>query len=259
MFDIALIIFTLFGAVVGYFRGAYAGIILLFSTYVPLFVFVYFYDFISEFIDGVIANTAQGSTAALGSLGAFSGIIALLGFGGAVFFITRLILKIMSIERLDLGDKIGGFIVGAIGQTIVASLAFFLIYTAIPTKTAQIVQGSYWVKILRPIHLMTYPHYLSFLQLRTQKLSLSIAQNGVGNTLLGGISIASINEGLGFDAPDLAKTKEAITALAKNIDIEEFSALVSETDLSDLSAEDIDRQIQEEQAARLQIIQRQIQ
>ena len=259
MVDIALIIFTLFGAIMGYLRGAYAGIILLFATYLPLFVFVYFYDFITEFIDGVIQNTSQSSTAALGCLGAFSGIIAFLGFGGAVFFITRLMLKIMSIEKLELGDKIGGFIVGAIGQTIVATLAFFLIYTAIPTKTAQVVQGSYWVKILRPIHLFTYPHYLSFLQARTQKLSFSIAQKGVGETLLGGVSVGGINEGLGFDAPNLAEAKEAIAALAKNIDIEEFSALVKQTDISDLSAEEIDRQIQKEQATRLNIIKNQLQ
>ena len=259
MVDIALVIFTLFGAILGYLRGAYASIVLLLSTYLPLFVFVYFYDFITEFIDGIIQNSSQTSTAAIGSIGAFSGIIALIGFSGAIFVITRLLLKIMSIERLELGDKIGGFIVGMIGQSIAATLTFFLIYNAIPTKTAQVVQGSYWVKILRPIHLFSYPYYLSFMEQRTQKLSLSIAQKGVWSTLLGGVSVDGINEALGFDAPNLTKAKEAINALAKNIDIEEFAAMVEQTNISELSAEAIDRQIQKEQATRLNIIKNQLQ
>jgi len=94
---------------------------------VPFFTFVYFYDFISEFVSGIFANTSDGATAALGSLGAFSGIIAVCGFSGAVFFGTRILLKILKSEQLDLGDKIGGAVVGFIGQNIVATLAFFLI------------------------------------------------------------------------------------------------------------------------------------
>ena len=94
---------------------------------------------------------------------------------------------------------------------------------------------------------------------RTQKLSLSIAQKGVGSTLLGGVSVDGINEALGFDAPNLTKAKEAINALAKNIDIEEFSAMVEQTNISELSAEAIDRQIQKEQATRLNIIKNQLQ
>ena len=258
MVDIALLVFFFIGAVLGYFRGAFAGVVLLFATYVPFFTFVYFYDFISEFVSGIFQNTSDGATAALGSLGAFSGIIALCGFSGAVFFGTRLLLKILKSEQLDLGDKIGGAVVGIIGQNIVATLAFFLIYTAIPTKTSQVVQDSYWVKIARPIHLFAYPHYLAALEARTQKLSFSIAQNGIGSTLVGGVSLASVGQGSGFDAPNLGAVKEALAQLSRNIDIDEITTLIQNTDVDDLSAEEIDRRIKEEQAVRLQQIQSQL-
>lgn len=259
MVDIVLFVFFFIGSVVGYFRGAFAGVVLLFATYVPFFTFVYFYDFISEFVSGIFANTSDGATAALGSLGAFSGIIAVCGFSGAVFFGTRILLKILKSEQLDLGDKIGGAVVGFIGQNIVATLAFFLIYTAIPTKTSQVVQGSYWVKIARPIHLFAYPHYLAALEARTQKLSISIAQNGVGSTLVGGISLGTGSEGGGFDTPNIGAVKEALSQLSRNIDIDEITSLLQNTDVDDLSAEEIDRRIKEEQAARLKLIQNQLQ
>lgn len=258
MVDIALLFFFLIGGVLGYFRGAYAGVILLFATYVPFFTFVYFYDFISEFVSGIFANSADGATAALGSLGAFSGIIAVCGFSGAVFFGTRLLLKILKTEQLDLGDKIGGAVVGLIGQNIVATLAFFLIYTAIPTKTAQIVQGSYWVAVARPAHLLAYPHYLSALEVRTQKLSVSIAQNGIGSTLVGGISFGTGNEEMAIEQPNIGAVKDALTQLSRNINIDEITALIQTSDVEDLSPEEIDRRIKEEQAVRLRLIQNQL-
>ena len=259
MVDIILLVFFLIGAVLGYFRGAFAGVILLFATYVPFFTFIYFYDFISEFVSGIFQNTSDGATAALGSLGAFSGVIAVCGFSGAVFFGTRLLLKILKSDQLDLGDKIGGAVVGFCGQNIVATLAFFLIYTAIPTKTAQIVQDSYWVKIARPAHILAYPHYLTVLEARTQKLSFSIAQNGIASTLVGGISLGSGGEGTGFDTPNLGAVKEALSELSRNINIDEITTLIQTTDVDDLSAEEIDRRIKEEQAVRLKQIQNQLQ
>lgn len=258
MVDSTLLVFFLIGAVLGYFRGAFAGVILLFATYVPFFTFVYFYDFISDFVSGIFANTSDGTTAALGGLGAFSGIIAVCGFSGAVFFGTRLLLKILKTEQLDLGDKIGGAVVGFIGQNIVATLAFFLIYTAIPTKTAQWVDGSYWVRFARPVHLFAYPHYLAALEARTQKLSFSIAQNGIGSTLVGGISLGSGDGGLGVNTPNIGAVKEALSDLSRNIDIAEITTLLQNADVDDLSAEEIDRRIKEEQAVRLRQIQKQL-
>ena len=87
-----------------------------------------------------------------------------------MFFGTRLILKIMKTDGLEFPDKVGGAIVGMIGQNIAATLTFFLIYTAIPVKTTEVVYNSYWIKIMRPIHLATYPYYLNFLETRTQIL-----------------------------------------------------------------------------------------
>ena len=56
MFDVLLIVFFAVGMVLGYFRGAYAGVVLLLASYVPMFIFVYFYDFISGFVNDVIQN-----------------------------------------------------------------------------------------------------------------------------------------------------------------------------------------------------------
>ncbi|MGC6517327.1 MAG: CvpA family protein [Candidatus Puniceispirillaceae bacterium] len=259
MFDMALLGFFLTGAVLGYFRGAYASVILLLASYVPMFLFVYFYDFITGFVADIFANSGDGTTAALGGIGAFSGIIALVGFSGAVFFGTRLMLKIMKAEQLDLGDKIGGSVVGFIGQNIAATLAFFLIYTAIPAKTAQFVGDSVWVRVMRPIHLVSYPYYLSFLEARTQNLSISIAQNGVAETFIGGISFQSLNDELGFDTPSLSAASSALQELSRNINIDEITDLVETAKSQDITPEEIDRRIKAEQSSRLKEIQRQLQ
>ena len=259
MLDSALFLFFLIGAVLGYFRGALAGVVLLIATYVPLFVFIYFYDFISDFISDVLANSQDGTTAALGGLGAFSGIIALCGFMGAVFVGTRLLLKILQADHLDRAEKIAGAVVGVIGQNIVATMAFFLIYTAMPVKTTQLVQGSFWMDSLRPLHKAIYPSYLMMLEKRTQRLSLSIAQNGLGATFVGGITLSEVNENLGFDAPDLKAATKALQTLSRNINIDEITSLLKTADAENISPEAVDRMIQEEQASRLRELRRQLQ
>ena len=259
MFDIMLLAFFAIGMTLGYFRGAYSGVILLIACYVPLFIFVYFYDFISEFVSGIFANSGDGLTAAIGGLGAFSGLIAVAGFSGALFFGTRLILKIMKVDHLSVAEKIAGAGVGFIGQNIAATLAFFLIYTAIPVHTASYVKDSIWIKMMRPIHVATYPPYYRALQKRTQKLSISIAQNGLAETFLGGVSLASLNEGLGFDKPNIAAAVKAVNKLSQNINIQEITALLDSAKDQDVTPEDIDRLMKDEQANRLREIQRQLQ
>lgn len=259
MLDAGLLVFFAIGAVLGYLRGALAGVVLLIATYVPFFVFIYFYDFISAFLSDILANSQDGTTAALGGIGAFSGIIAFCGFMGAVFVGTRLILKILQADHLDRAEKIAGAIVGVIGQNIVATLAFFLIYTAMPTKTTQLVYGSLWMDALRPLHKAVYPTYLSVLEKRTQKLSLSIAQQGLGATFVGGISLAGVNENLGFDAPDLDAATQALQALSRNLNLDEISRLLNSADAQTISPEAVDRMIQEEQASRLREFRRQLQ
>ena len=254
MLDIGLLLFFAIGTILGYWRGAFAGVILLVATYVPFFVFVYFFDFITGFVDGVLANSQDGTTAALGGLGAFSGIIALVGFMGSVFLGTRILLKITQIGQRDMPEKIGGAVVGFLGQNIAATLAFFLIYTAIPVKSSQFVEGSYWMQFMRPLHKATYPYYLAMLEERTQKLSLSIAQNGIGATMIGGVSIDSLNKNLGFDAPNLAAASTALKELSRNINLDEITDLLKSAEGEDISPEAVDRLIQEEQANRLRTI-----
>ena len=258
MFDVLLLLFFAIGMVLGYFRGAYAGVILLVASYVPMFIFVYFYDFITEFVSGIITNSGDGITAAIGGLGAFSGVIAIAGLFGALFFGTRLILKIMKVEQLSVAEKIAGALVGVIGQNIAATLAFFLIYTAIPVHTASSVKDSLWIKMMRPIHVMTYPTYVRALRSRTQNLSVSIAQNGLAETFLGGVSLASFNDGLGFDKPSIADAVKAVNKLSENINIQEITDLLDSAKDQDVTPEEIDRRIKEEQANRLREIQRQL-
>ena len=258
MFDFIVFGFLVIGAVLGYMRGAYASVILLLASYIPLALFVYFYDFISGFVTDIFKNTSDGLTAALGGLGAFSGIIALIGLLGAVFFATRLILKIMKTERLDRAEKIGGAVIGVVMQNIAATLAFFLIYTAIPVKTTALVRSSLWILAMRPLHLATYPHYRALLEARTQSLSVSIADKGIAETFTAGISLGTFGEGLGFDQPNVSAAASAVSDLAKNVNLDEISELIDIAKTQDVSPEAIDKQIKQEQAARLREIQRQL-
>ena len=258
MIDILIAVFVAAGAIIGYWRGAFAGVVLLLATYVPMGFFVLYYDKISGFVQLTLSNSGNATTSALGGLGAFSGIIALFGLSGALFFGTRIMLKIVEMEKPDRAAKIGGAVIGVISHNLIATLIFFFFYNAVPATTTSVIQGSYWQKALYPIHKLLYPPYVSLVKTRTQAFSDAIAQDGFGQVLVGGVSLAGLNEAVGFDAPSLSSALTDIKELADTINIDEVNALIETAQREDLSPEEIDRRISAEQEARRRYIDSQL-
>ena len=108
------------------------------------------------------------------------------------------------------------------------------------------------------MHFAAYPIYLDLLEYRTARLSRSIAENGIASTLVGGITLNDINQGLGFDNPSLAETGKALQKLVETIDLQEMNQLLDQAKDQNLSPEEIDRAITQEQAARLSVIESQL-
>lgn len=258
MFDILILCYLAIGAGLGLWRGAYASLVVMLSAYIPMLVLIYYYDHIAGYISDVLSNSQDGLTAGLAGLGAFSGLIAVAGVFGAVIFGTRILLRILSVGEISKADRMVGAVIGFFFHNITATLLFFLIYTAIPAVTADFVRGSYWLKALRPMHFAAYPLYLDLLEYRTARLSRSIAENGFASTLVGGITLNDINQGLGFDNPSLAETGKALQKLVETIDLQEMNQLLDQAKDQNLSPEEIDRAITQEQAARLSVIESQL-
>ena len=254
MFDIIIILFLLAGIGLGIWRGFFSSIVLMIATYVPMIGFILYFDRISHFVKITIANTSDSNTASIGALGTFAGIISVVGFFGGVILGTRIMLKVIEIEKPDLAMRIAGGFSGFISQSIIATLTFFFFYSALPTNTAQFVKGSYWLKAMRPIHMASYPFYLSAFKARTQAFSMAIATDGFGASLISGISIEGVNKGLGFDKPNLSAALGDIQELANSIDIEGLTKMLEEVDQDGLTPAEIDRMIQEEQAKRRSFI-----
>lgn len=259
MFDIMVACFLLIGIGLGMWRGFFSSLLLMIATYVPMMGFILYFDQISHFVKLTIANTSDGITASIGALGAFAGIISVIGFFGGIILGTRILLKIIEIEKPDWPMRIAGGFSGFVSQSLIATLTFFFFYSALPTNTAQFVKGSYWLKLMRPIHLATYPYYQSAFKARTQAFSMAIAKDGFGASLIGGISLNNVNEGLGFDKPSLSAALQDIQQLANSIDIDGLTQMLEEVDQENLNPADIDRMIQEEQAKRRALIDQQLQ
>lgn len=259
MFDILIILFLLIGIGLGMWRGFFSSLLLMIATYVPMIGFILYFDQISHFVKITIANTSDSTTASIGALGAFAGIISVVGVFGGIIMGTRVMLKIIEIEKPDWPMRIAGGFSGFISQSIIATLTFFFFYSALPTNTAQFVKGSYWLKVMRPLHLATYPYYLSAFKARTQAFSMAIATDGFGASLVSGISLNSVNEGLGFEKPSVSEALKDIQTLANSIDLEGLTEMLEQVDSEGLTPAEIDRMIQEEQAARRAFIDQQLQ
>ena len=76
---------------------------------------------------------------------------------------------------------------------------------------------------------------------------------------MSGISLNSVNEGLGFDKPSVSQALQDIQELANSIDLEGLTEMLEQVDSEGLTPAEIDRMIQEEQAARRAFIDQQLQ
>ena len=261
LIDGLILVFLAIGAGLGAWRGLSKAVILFLATYIPGLVFIYYYDAISNFVRVILETTSDTNTAFLGSLGIFSGILAIIGFSGGVFIFTRLLLGILSLHKPGKQERILGAVIGFGIQNVSATLIFFLIYTALPVETSTAMKQSYWAKIMHPIHQMTYPTYSAYLRERTSGLSTSLATNGFAKTIISGVSFAEITNSLSSqntvpgDSSSVQNIIGQVKDLSKTINLEAISDLLQNLDTETLSPEEIDRLIAVEDAKRQKALQ----
>lgn len=255
--DILILVFVLLGAGFGYWLGFAKSGIILAGVYLPGLIFILYFDAISGFVQIVVENSADPSTAILGGLGIFSGLLAMIGVFGGAFAATALLLSVLSFHEPDTPERIIGAVIAGIVQNLLATFAFFLLYTAVPTETSKAMANSYWAKGLYPIHRELYPYYRRSFDARTATLNASIANVGLAQTLIGGVSLSDLlgPDLLGTDkiAEEGAQLEEVIgevQELAQSLDIQGLLSVLETDNGSIMNAEDIDRLIATENAKR---------
>ena len=256
LIDAVIGLFLLAGIGLGAWRGLTKATIIFLATYIPGLIFIYYYDEISNFVRVILEQSSNANTAFLGGIGVFSGLLAIIGFSGGVFLFTRLLLSLLSLHTPDLHGRILGACAGFIIQNISATLLFFLIYTALPVETSKLMHKSIWAQLLRPMHQITYPTYLAYMKDRTSRLSASLATNGLGKTLVNGVSFNDLKQVISLpqDSDNIQGLVDQVKSLSQTVDLTEISELLSNFDSDTLSAEAIDERIALENAKRLEAL-----
>lgn len=256
LIDVIIGLFLLAGIGLGAWRGFTKAIIIFLATYIPGLVFIYYYGEISNFVRVILEQSSNSNTAFLGGLGVFSGLLAIIGFAGGVFLFTRLLLSLLSLHNPDLHGRVLGAATGFIIQNISATLLFFLIYTALPVETSRLMHNSVWAQLLRPIHQITYPTYLTYMKERTSRLSASLASNGLGRTLVNGVSFDDLKQVISLpqDSDNIQDLVDQVRSLSQSVDLTAISELLRNFDSDSLSAENIDERIAVENAKRLEAL-----
>ena len=184
--DAIILPFLILGGLLGAWRGTVRTVILMLSTYLPTVVSIYFFDEVSNFVDIVIANSGNSNTAAIGALGAFSGLIAFFTIMVGVFLISRFLLSIVGRGEITPASRVAGGVFGLLSQNIAVTLIYFLIYTAIPAETVRVMHQAVWTKVNWPFHKIAYPVYETAFANRTTRFGQSVASLGLASTLIGG-------------------------------------------------------------------------
>lgn len=259
MFDISICVFTLLGVGLGVWRGFFRTVILVLASYLPMIGLAIYFDAITGFIDITLRNMGDSNTAALAGLGTFAGIIAVVGFVVATFLGTRVLLQVLRFHEPDRWDRFFGAFAGATANTIMASMVYFMMFTASPVSVSKAVAGSLWTQALYPVHAVVYPQYRQFMLARTQRLHRSIATKGLADTILHGVSLQQLHDVVsGGDTPVTDVVLEKLQSVIGDLDIEELQKTIGEIDASGLNPEEIDRQIALEEARRRAVINEQL-
>ncbi|MGC6440683.1 MAG: hypothetical protein ACON4Q_08615 [Candidatus Puniceispirillaceae bacterium] len=250
--DILILIFVLLGAGFGYWLGFAKSGIILTGAYLPGLIFIFYFDNISGFVQIVVENSADPSTAILGGLGIFSGLLAMIGVFGGAFAATALLLSMLTFHKPDTPEQVIGALIAGIVQNMLATFAFFLLYTAIPAETSKAMANSYWAKGLYPIHRELYPYYRRNFDERTATLSASIANVGLAQTLIGGVSLTDLigTDKIAAEGAQLEEVIGEVQELAQSLDIQGLLSVLENDNGSIMNAEDIDRLIASENAKR---------
>ena len=254
--DVGMFIFLIIGGLVGYYRGALRAIISLLSLYIPYLIYLHFSDQISHYVDLVLDLTTSATTSSIGLLGTFSGIMGGGALFAAFFLASRFFLRLVAGRDPELKEKLGGAAIGVLGNQFMAMISLMLIFMAAPAATADTTSKSLWWTVTKPAARLIYPAYESLIYERTAGLRQAIAEDGVLKGLLkGNVSFDNNLTELieaGVENADLITTD--IIENLKTIDIDALYNDIETLREQGLTADDIDRQIREEDARRRQFI-----
>ena len=250
--DAIILPFLILGGLLGAWRGTVRTVILMLSTYLPTVVSIYFFDEVSNFVDIVIANSGNSNTAAIGALGAFSGLIAFFAIVVGVFLISRFLLSLVGRGEITPVSRIAGGIFGLLSQNIAVTLIYFLMYTAIPAETVRVMHQAVWTKVNWPFHKIAYPIYETAFASRTTRFGESVASLGLASTLIGGAGDFQLSAALQarLNDPKVKNMIEEASRLASTLDVDALRKQLDELKLEDLTAENIDQMIKMEDAKR---------
>lgn len=250
--DVIIFSFLLVGFLLGLWRGFAKVIILVVSTYVPAVISIYYFDQISNFVDIVIANSGDKTTAALGTFGAVSGLISLVCIVVGVFVLSRFLMSLVGKRELSRFSRVSGGVVGLLSQNLAVTLIYFLMYTAIPTDTVAATQGATWIKVNRFFHEASYPLYRDAFAKRTAGFSESVASLGLANTLISGTGDFTLSDELlqRLRDPKINKMIAQASALATSLDVDALKQQLMVLESQNLTPEHIDQMIKAEEANR---------
>lgn len=250
--DVIILPFLALGVVLGAWRGAARAAILMLSTYLPTVAFIYFFDEVSNFVDIVIANSGNSNTAAIGALGAFSGLIAFFAIIVSVVLISRFLLAVLGQGEVGVPSRVAGGIIGLLSQNIAVTLIYFLMFTAIPAETVRVMHQASWTKINWPFHKLAYPIYQNAFAGRTARFGDSVASLGLAATLVSGAGEFELSAALQdrLNDPKIREMIDEASRLAASLDVDALRQQLDELKLEDLTAENIDQMIKMEDAKR---------
>lgn len=258
--DTFIFAFLLLGLALGAWRGVTKATIIAFSTYLPIVISIYFFDDISNFVDIVIANSGNSNTAAIGALGAFSGLISFAAILVGVFLLSRFLIAFFGTGEVTIASRISGAFVGIMSQNIALTLAYFLMYTALPAETTKVMHQTSWTKLNWPIHKVTFPMYQEIFSERTARFGESVASLGIATTLIRGTGEFELSKDLSkrLKDPKISAMIAEAQRLATNLDVAALQKQLNKLKTEDLTAENIDRMIKAEDLKRRQFLESQL-
>ena len=258
--DVFMFVFLIFGGLVGYYRGALKAIITLLALYLPYLIYLHFSDQISFYTAKVVSLAVDANTSSLGVLGTFSGLMGGIGIFGLFFIASRFIMRLVANHDPELKEKLGGVIAGVTGNQLMALISLMLVFMALPAATSDATAKSLWWKTTKPIARAIFPAYRELIFNRTESLRMSIAEGGLIKGFASGrldLDGGLLNLGDNSTGLVAAFTNDFAETLA-SIDIDELQREVEKLVEEGISAEDVDRQIKEEEKQRRMAIDAQL-
>lgn len=260
--DVVMTGLLLIGGLVGWFRGALKGAVVLASFIAPIIIYLHFSDVIADYIQIVLDLTAVSSTTSIGILGTMSGLLGGMALFGAFFLASRLVLFLMARHEPERMERIIGVVMGVVTNQAVALLFFMLVYMAMPASIATNLAPSLWWQGSAPLARLVYPTYKELILDRTEGLRAAIANDGVLKGLVAGR--LEIDEDLQEEITNLAKdgVEQALDLsedFFRNLNALDLNSVTEALEAADnASIKDVNRLIQQEDKRRRALIERRL-